>query len=127
MHLGTLIAVATGGAVGSLARHLLAGQITHVLGHGFPWGILIVNVIGCFAMGVIVELSALTLNLSPDLRAFLTVGVLGGFTTFSAFALDVGVLSERGDLLNSVLYVAGSVGGSITALFAGLALVRAMV
>jgi len=124
--MGMLIAVAAGGALGSLARHLMAGQITNALGYGFPWGILIVNVVGCFAIGVIAELGALTLNLSPELRAFLTVGVLGGFTTFSALALDVGVLTERGDLLNAFLYVAGSVGGSIAALFAGLALVRAL-
>lgn len=124
--MGTLIAIASGGALGALARYLLSSQITHVLGHGFPWGILIVNLSGCFAMGVIAELGALTLNLSPEFRAFPTTGVLGGFTTFSAFALDVAVLTERGDLWNTLLYVAGSVGGSIVALFAGLAVARAL-
>lgn len=124
--MGTLIAIATGGAVGSLARYALSSQITHWIGPGFPWGILIVNVIGCFAMGVIAELGALTLNLSPEMRAFLTTGLLGGFTTFSAFALDVAVLTERGDMASTLLYVAGSVGGSVLALFGGLALIRAL-
>jgi len=124
--MGTLVAIAAGGALGSLARYLLSSQITHWIGPGFPWGILIVNVIGCFVMGVIAELGALTLNLSPELRAFLTTGVLGSFTTFSAFGLDTAVLIERGAYLNTLLYVGGSVGGSVAALFAGLALVKAL-
>ena len=72
-------------------------------------------------MGVIAELAALTWNMSPEMRAFLDTGILGGFTTFSAFALDTAVLTERGDLANAMLYVAGSVGGSVAALFLGLA------
>ena len=124
--MGMLIAIAAGGAVGALARYLLSSQITHWIGPGFPWGILVVNVVGCFAMGIIAELGALTLNLSPEVRAFLTTGVLGGFTTFSAFALDSAVLIERGDMLGTLFYVVASVGGSIAALFAGLALIRAL-
>ena len=124
--MGMIISIALGGAIGSLGRYFLSSQITHVLGSGFPWGILIVNVLGCFTMGVIAELGALTWNLSPEMRSFLTTGFLGGFTTFSAFALDTALLTERGDLTNSMLYVAGSVGGSVAALFAGLAVVRAL-
>ena len=124
--MGTLIAIAAGGAVGSLARYLLSSQITHWVGPSFPWGILVVNVIGCFTMGIIAELGALTLNLSPEVRAFLTTGVLGGFTTFSAFALDSAVLIERGDMWGTLFYVAASVVGSVAALFAGLALIRAL-
>jgi CrcB protein len=124
--MGTVISIAAGGAIGALGRYALSSQITHLLGPGFPWGILIVNVLGCFAMGVIAELSALSLNLSPEMRAFLTTGLLGGFTTFSAFALDTALLTERGDMMNTMLYVGGSVGGSVAALFMGLALVRAL-
>jgi CrcB protein len=123
--MGMVIAIALGGALGALGRYALSSQITHLVGHGFPWGILIVNVLGCFAMGVIAELGALSWNLSHEMRAFLATGILGGFTTFSAFALDTAVLTERGDLANAMLYVAGSVGGSVAALFLGLALVRA--
>ena len=124
--MGTVISIAVGGAIGALGRYALSSQITHLLGPRFPWGILIVNVLGCFAMGVIAELSALSLNLSPEMRAFLTTGLLGGFTTFSAFALETALLTERGDMMNTMLYVGGSVGGSIAALFMGLALVRAL-
>ena len=124
--MGMVISIGLGGAVGALARYFLSSQITHVFGSGFPWGILAVNVAGCFAMGVIAELAALTWSMSPEVRAFLTTGVLGGFTTFSAFALDTALLTERGDMTNAMLYVAASVGGSLAALFLGLALVRAL-
>jgi CrcB protein len=124
--MNTVIAIALGGALGAVGRHALSSQVAQLAGTGFPWGILIVNVLGCFAMGVIVELSALKLSLAPEIRAFLTTGILGGFTTFSAFALDSALLIERGDLVPAALYVAASVLGSITALFAGLALIRAL-
>ncbi len=122
--MGTVVAIALGGALGAVGRYALSSQITHWIGPGFPWGILLVNLVGCFVMGVIAELGALSLNLSPEMRAFLTTGILGGFTTFSAFALDSAVMIERGDWGATVLYVSASVLGSILALFAGLALVR---
>lgn len=124
--MGMILSIAAGGAIGAVARYLLSSQITHAVGHGFPWGILAVNVLGCFIMGVIAELAALTWNLSPEVRAFLTTGILGGFTTFSAFALDTAVLTERGDLVGSMLYVMASVGGSVAALFIGLYVVRVL-
>ena len=67
------------------------------LGSGFPWGIFIVNVLGGFVMGALVEAMALRWSLSPEWRTFLTVGILGGFTTFSSFALDTVLLMQRGD------------------------------
>jgi fluoride exporter len=124
--MGTVFAIALGGALGAVGRYALAGQVTHWIGPGFPWGILLVNVVGCFVMGVVAELGALTLNLSPEMRAFLTTGILGGFTTFSAFALDSAVMIERGDWLATGAYVAASVLGSILALFLGLGLVRGL-
>lgn len=124
--MGMIFSIAVGGALGALGRYALSNQITNLLGAAFPWGILIVNIVGCFVMGVIAELAALNWNISPEMKAFLATGILGGFTTFSAFALDTAVLTERGDLANAMLYVAGSVGGSIAALFMGLALVRAL-
>ncbi len=122
--MGTVFAIALGAALGAVGRYALSSQITHWIGPGFPWGILAVNVAGCFVMGVIAELGALTLNLSPEMRAFLTTGILGGFTTFSAFALDSAVMIERGDWGATVLYVSASVLGSIAALFLGLGVVR---
>jgi CrcB protein len=122
--MGTVVAIALGGALGAVGRYALSSQITHWIGPGFPWGILLVNLVGCFVMGVIAELGALSLNLSPEMRAFLTTGILGGFTTFSAFALDSAVMIERGDWGATVLYVSASVLGSIAALFLGLLAVR---
>jgi len=126
MRLNILIAIAVGGGLGSLARHSLSTAIYHLTGGAFPWGILAVNVLGGLAMGLIVELSALKLDLSPELRAFLTTGVLGGFTTFSAFSLDAALLIDRGDWFGAGSYMMGSVVLSIAALFAGLWIVRAL-
>src|SRR5215510_12626556 len=119
-----LLAITVGGGLGSLARHYLSTMIYAVTGGTFPWGILVVNVIGGLAMGLIVELSALKLNLGPELRAFLTTGILGGFTTFSAFTLDSALLIERGEWISAASYIVGSVVLSIAALFAALWLVR---
>src|ERR1041385_5431550 len=117
MQLGILLAVALGGALGSLLRYFVAGAVQSATWPGFPWGIFVVNITGGFAMGLIVELSALKLNLTPEVRAFLTVGILGGYTTFSTFSLDSALLIERGDYSGAALYIAGSALLSILALF----------
>ena len=124
MQWGLLLAIAAGGALGSLARHFVSTGIYNITGTAFPWGIFAVNVFGGFIMGLVVELGALKLNYSLEMRAFLTTGVLGGFTTFSAFSLDAALLIERGDWLAAALYMLGSVAMSVLALFGGLALVR---
>jgi CrcB protein len=126
MQFGILLAVAVGGAVGALARYFVAGWVQSAAWPGFPWGIFVVNVSGGFIMGLIVELGALKLNFTPELRAFLTVGILGGYTTFSTFSLDSVLLIERGAYASAAAYVAGSAVLSIVALFAGMWLVRAV-
>lgn len=118
------LAVALGGAIGSAGRYFVAGQMMRWLGPGFPWGTLTVNIVGAFAMGVLIELLALKYAISPELRAFFVVGVLGGFTTFSAFALDVSVLVERHAGLLAAAYAAASVFLSVGALFLGLFIIR---
>ena len=118
--------VALGGAVGASARYFVGVWATRLLGHGFPYGTLCVNVLGCFLMGVLVEAAALKFSMSQEMRAFLSTGVLGGFTTFSAFALDFAVLSERKANLLAWGYLGASVALSVFALFAGLWLVRAV-
>jgi CrcB protein len=125
MPITVLIAIALGGAAGSLARYAVAATIQQPPMQ-FPWGIFVVNVTGSFLMGIIVELSALKLSMSPELRAFLTVGVLGGYTTFSTFSLDSALLIERGAYLSAAGYIVGSALLSILALFAGLWIVRAI-
>ncbi len=123
MQWGVLAAIAAGGAVGSLLRYFVASAIQQPTMQ-FPLGIFIVNVTGGFLMGVVVELSALKLQLAPEMRAFLTVGILGGYTTFSTFSLDSALLIQRGAYGSAALYIAGSTVLSILALFTGLWLVR---
>jgi CrcB protein len=123
MQAGILLAVALGGAVGSLLRYFVAGAVQQPTMQ-FPLGIFIVNITGGLLMGIIVELGALKLHLSPELRAFLTVGILGGYTTFSTFSLDSVLLIQRGQYAGAAAYIGGSVVLSILALFSGLWLVR---
>ena len=120
----TILWVAAGGALGSAGRYLVNVTSARLVGAEFPWHTFAVNIVGCFAMGVLIALMALKLNVSQDVRAFLTTGILGGFTTFSAFSLDFAVLIERKAYGLALAYAAGSVGLALAAVFAGLALVR---
>jgi CrcB protein len=120
-----LLAVAVGGGAGSLARYWLAGWVQPA-NAVFPYGIFIVNILGGLLMGMIVELGALKLNLSPELRALLTTGILGGFTTFSTFSLDSVLLLQKGAYGLAAVYMIGSVVLSIAALFAGLWIIRTL-
>ena len=121
-----LLLVAAGGAIGASLRHLVNLASLRLAGPGFPWGTMAVNVAGSFAMGVFVELLARRFNASNELRLFIATGVLGGFTTFSAFSLDFAVLWERGAALPALAYAITSVVGSILALFLGLWLARSI-
>ncbi len=120
----TIIWVAMGGAIGAAARYLVAMQALRLFGPGFPWGTLTVNVAGSLAMGVLAGFFAHRVQLSTDVRLFLMAGILGGFTTFSAFSLDVSVLVARKDYMMSAFYIIGSVSLSVAALFIGLRLAR---
>ncbi len=124
MQFSILLAVALGGAVGSLARYSVASLVQSAAWPGFPWGIFTVNITGGFIMGVLAELAALKLNFTPEIRAFLMVGVMGGYTTFSSFSLDSALLIERGAYASAAAYIAGSAVLSVLALFAGLWIVR---
>ncbi len=121
----TVFWVALGGALGSAARYGVNVWSGRAFGTEFPWHTIAVNIIGCFTMGLLVGAMALRLNVSNDLRAFLTTGILGGFTTFSAFSLDFALLVERKAYGLAGAYAAGSVLASLLAVFAGLYLVRA--
>ena len=125
MNGGMILAVAAGGALGSVARYLVGVASTRAFGLAFPWGTLIVNIAGSFLIGVLVELFALKADLPQEARVFLTVGLCGGFTTFSTFSLDAWVLVERGQWWQAAAYVAGSVLLSVGGLVAGLWVVRA--
>ena len=122
-----LFLAAAGGAIGAGARHLVNTLALRLLGPNFPWGTLAVNLLGCLAMGVIVEVIARRFGASNEMRLFVATGILGGFTTFSAFSLDAVLLWERGAVAACVAYVGLSVLGSLAALFAGLWLARTFV
>jgi CrcB protein len=96
-----IVAIAMGGAFGALFRFLLSGAVYQWLGRGFPFGTLAVNVIGSFLMGLLFETLSDRLALSPELRAAITVGLLGAFTTFSTFSIETLYLIEEGELLKA--------------------------
>lgn len=123
-----LLLVAAGGAIGAVARYLTGTQTLRLFGSGWPLGTLAVNLIGGLAMGVLV--SALALRGGADQerwRLLLGVGVLGGFTTFSAFSLEVAMMIERREWASAFAYSTLSVVASVAALFAGMMLVRRLV
>ena len=120
----TLLHVALGGAIGASARYLTGVAALRLMGPGFPWGTLAVNVIGSFLMGAIVIILA---ELSANRFApLLMTGLLGGFTTFSAFSLDAVTLWERGEAMQAATYVVASVVLSLAALMAGLFVARTL-
>ena len=119
-----ILAIAAGGALGSVLRHLVGKGSLALMGATFPYGTLFVNVTGSFVMGVLIAYFAHVGNPSREMQAFLTVGLLGGFTTFSAFSLDVVTLYERGEPFAAMMYIALSIMLSLAAVFAGLFIVR---
>ena len=124
MNLQLIAAVALGGAIGSVARYLVGIGSGRLFGMSFPWGTLIINVTGSFLIGTFIALFATRWDLSQVARVFLTVGICGGYTTFSTFSLDACYLMERGELLSSAAYMIASVVMSVAALVAAIHLVR---
>jgi CrcB protein len=116
--------VFVGGGLGASLRHLINLTCGRILGTGFPWGTFIINITGSTVMGLIAGYLAFKGEASQPWRLFLMTGILGGYTTFSAYSLDAALLYERGELGLAALYVIGSVVLSIAGLFGGLALVR---
>jgi CrcB protein len=121
-----LIYVAIGGAIGSVMRYLMQNLIGHLTGMAFPYGTLIVNISGSVLMGVFIGwLTARTsLTNAHDIRLFVAVGILGGYTTFSSFSLDAIVLMEEGKWMAMAMYVLSSVLLSLGGLLLGLRLMR---
>ncbi|WP_185985156.1 fluoride efflux transporter CrcB [Aureimonas mangrovi] len=119
-----VLLVALGGALGSVLRYGAGVLSLRLFGPAWPVGTLFVNVTGSFLMGLLVEAIARRLGASAELRLFLTTGLLGGYTTFSAFSLDALALYERGEVASAALYVGASVLLGLAAIAAGLALGR---
>ncbi len=122
-----ILAIAAGGAFGAVARHYVSFQVSMWFGRDFPWGTLAVNIAGSFILGALIEVMALVWSPGQEIRALLTVGMLGAFTTFSTFSLDTVLLIERGDTATAMGYVASSLLLSVGALFLGLRLARLII
>jgi CrcB protein len=118
--------VMLGGALGAGGRFLVGKLTLGWFGPGYPWGTLSVNLLGGFLMGMLVGTLTKSAGSQENARLFLAIGVLGGFTTFSSFALDAVNMIDRGGWVNALGYVLISVIGSILAVFAGLGIVRAI-
>jgi CrcB protein len=116
-----ILMVAAGGAAGAVARYSLSGWVQSLVGSTFPLGTLVVNGLGSFLLGLSVYLFS-NLALSPEVRSMVTIGFLGGFTTFSTFSYEATVLLEGGEWVRGGLYVGGSLFLGLTGVVAGMAL-----
>jgi CrcB protein len=126
MTLNLIVAVAAGGAFGSVARYLVGIGSGKLFGLNFPWGTLIINVTGSFLIGLFIGLFATRWDLPQAMRVFLTVGICGGYTTFSTFSMDTFYLMERGEAMAASAYLLGSVILSVGALVTAIHVVRAL-
>jgi CrcB protein len=122
----TYLVVFIGGGLGAALRHGVNIGVARLFGTSFPYGTLSVNVAGCLIMGLLTGYFAFKGDVTQSWRLFLTTGILGGFTTFSAFSLDVALLYERGEIGLAATYILASVAMSLAAVFAGLALMRSL-
>ena len=119
-----ILLVAIGGSVGSIFRYLCQKWVYQFYPHPFPWGTFLVNVAGCFLIGIFYSVSEKSNILSPEWRLLLTTGFCGGFTTFSAFAFENVTLLRSGDLIYFVIYILASVLLGIVAVLAGIAVIK---
>jgi len=119
-----LLLIAVGGALGAVLRYAVTLAGIAIAGANYPWGTLVANVLGSFAMGLLIGGGLSRFELTPELRAFAAVGILGAFTTFSTFSLDAVILFENGRRSAAALYVLASLVLSIGGLALGFLLVR---
>ncbi len=123
----TLVAIALGGAFGALSRHFVASAVMKISGGGFPYGTFFVNILGSFLMGLLIIAFAHRFDMTPALRALLTVGFLGSFTTFSTYSMETVLMIEHGEFQSAALYAGGSLIIGVLALIAGMWLGRVIV
>ncbi|MGH1377435.1 MAG: fluoride efflux transporter CrcB [Alphaproteobacteria bacterium] len=121
---GTIAIVSVGGALGAVARYGVNVATVHLIGTGFPWSTLIVNILGSFLMGLMIAKFSQMNAVSHELRMFCMTGFLGAFTTFSTFSLDFVTMWERGEMLQAMIYMLASVVFSVLALFLALWIMR---
>ena len=116
--------VAMGGAIGAVGRYGLMAAVSQIMGAGYPYGTAIVNVLGSFILGALLESASYWGNLSDELRFFLVVGVLGSFTTFSTFSMDVAILINRNEMFAAGLYILSSIVLSVGAFLFAILIFR---
>lgn len=119
--------IAIGSAIGGVSRYLVGGLVQRLAAGTFPAGTLLINVTGSFLVGAILRYGVETTTLTPEVRALLTVGICGGYTTFSTFSYEAVALLEDGEWTRAALYVALSVGLSLLATFLGFAAARELI
>jgi CrcB protein len=119
-----LLAIAAGGALGAVFRYSMSNGVYQWLGRDFPWGTLAVNMLGSLLMGGLYVLLVERLASSAELRAFLLIGVLGAFTTFSTFSIESLLLIENGQLIRAVMNMLTSVVVCVVAAWIGIIVVR---
>jgi CrcB protein len=125
--LNRVLLVLLGGGIGSVARYLVTLAAVRLLSHDFPFGTLVVNVVGCFFIGFVHSFAAMTVRLSPEARLFLTTGVMGGLTTYSSFNYEALTMLDQGRTTAAVVYFSATVLGCAIAGMLGLAGARAVV
>jgi len=121
-----LLLACAGGALGTGARYLTNVAFARCAGSAYPWHTFLINVVGSLLMGVMATLLIARLDGSPEVRSFVMVGILGGFTTFSAYSLEFATLFDRKDHLAAFAYLGGSVLFAILAFYAGVVLTKAL-
>ena len=124
LHMVNILAVAVGAAIGANLRYGLGLWVAQRFGTAFPYGTLLINLLGCFVIGALLTLAATRFPLSEPLRLLLVTGLLGGFTTFSSFGYETYSLITGGDFVAAGFYVASSLGLGLVAVFLGASLVR---
>ena len=115
-----VIIVGFGGFFGSIFRYLIYLLSNNLIGYSFPFGTILVNVLGCFLIGLIYQVFSDTISLSDNLKLFMTIGFLGGFTTFSAFSLDVFLLYQSNSKLVAIIYIFITLVLSLLAMLGGM-------
>ena len=119
-----ILLIGLGGGIGSIARYFCQKWIAENTQHPFPWGTFVVNIAGCFLIGIIYTIAERTTVLAPQIRLLLITGFCGGFTTFSTFAFENMSLLRNGDMTYMLLYTLASVVLGIAAVFAGIGLIK---
>ncbi len=119
-----IMAVAFGGALGAVMRFTAMSTIGHYYHGSMPWSTFAVNLVGSFALGALLETMALAWSPTPEVRAFMVIGLLGAFTTFSTFSMDLYYLLDRGAIVQAGTYAVGSVLLCVVGFWAGMALLR---